>query len=355
MRETDCIDILKNGIDVWNAWRYEHPEMQADLSATDLTNTNLSDADFSHMSLIGTKFNQSDLRGACFDFSNCTRSDFTGATLEEASFLGTDLTAAILDKANLRSAHFSDAKLHITSLRGADLTDCELWLSSITSANLAGAKFSRARINDCVFGNINLAQVEGLNAALHLGPSSVGVDTLLRSNGDIPEAFLRGAGIPDAFITYIHSLLRKPIEFYSCFISYSTSNRRFAERLHADLQNKGVRCWFAPEDLKVGDRTRLAIDESIREYDKLLLILSKHSVSSNWVEKEVETALEQERLQGRTILFPIRLDDTVMKITTGWPADIRRTRNIGDFRRWKQYDTYQQNLARLLRDLKQNS
>jgi TIR domain len=82
-----------------------------------------------------------------------------------------------------------------------------------------------------------------------------------------------------------------------------------------------------------------------------LLILSKSSVESEWVEKEVETAMERERREKRTVLFPIRLDDAVMKIESGWPADIRRSRNIGDFRRWKAHDTYQKSFDRLMRDL----
>ncbi|HZP00539.1 MAG TPA: toll/interleukin-1 receptor domain-containing protein [Terriglobia bacterium] len=49
----------------------------------------------------------------------------------------------------------------------------------------------------------------------------------------------------------------------------------FAKRLHADLQQSNVRCWFAPEDLKIGDKFRKRIDESIRIYDKLMVILSK--------------------------------------------------------------------------------
>ena len=125
----------------------------------------------------------------------------------------------------------------------------------------------------------------------------------------------------------------------------------FAERLHADLQNKGVRCWFAPEDMKIGDRLRPRIDETIRVYDKLLLVLSRRSIASQWVEQEVETALARERQQGTTILFPVRIDNTVMTMETGWPALIRNTRNIGDFRRWKTHSTYQQAFDKLLRDL----
>lgn len=66
--------------------------------------------------------------------------------------------------------------------------------------------------------------------------------------------------------------------------------------------------WLATEDLKIGDRFRTKIDEAIRLYDKLLLVDSKNSVGSPWVESEVEAAFEKERKQKRTVLFPIRLD-----------------------------------------------
>jgi hypothetical protein len=78
------------------------------------------------------------------------------------------------------------------------------------------------------------------------------------------------------------------------------------------LQQTGVRCWYAPEDIKIGDRLRPIIDQSIRMHDKLLLILSKHSIDSTWVEKEVETAFEEEQKHGETMLFPIRLDSSIM-------------------------------------------
>ena len=41
-----------------------------------------------------------------------------------------------------------------------------------------------------------------------------------------------------------------------------------------------------------------------------------------------------------------------MESKTGWAADIRRSRHIGDFRRWKGHDAYRKALERLLRDLK---
>jgi len=153
-------------------------------------------------------------------------------------------------------------------------------------------------------------------------------------------------------ITYSKSLVGQPFQYYSCFISYSSRDEALAQRLHADLQDKGVRCWFAPEDLKIGDEFRSRIDESIQVYDRLLLILSEHSVKSRWVQKEVETAFEKESKEDRLVLFPVRIDDAVMHSRVGWAADIRRQRHIGDFRQWKEHDVYQKAFHRLLHDLK---
>ena len=171
-------------------------------------------------------------------------------------------------------------------------------------------------------------------------------------NWPLPLAFLRGCGLPDQYIDYLPSLLNQAIEFYSCFISHSTEDKPFAKRLYSDLQNKNVRCWYAPEDLKIGDKFQDKIEDSIRLHDKLLIVLSEPSVNSAWVEREVQAAREREDRSGKPVLFPIRLDDAVMNASKAWAADLRRTRHIGDFTHWKEHDSYQQALDRLLRDLK---
>jgi hypothetical protein len=266
------------------------------------------------------------------------RADLNGAVLGRADLSGAALIGAVLRQADLREA----------DLRGADLTGAVLY-----EADLTGADLSDAACGLTTFGDVDLSTVKGLDQVKHYVPSTVGVDTLVRSRGRIPAAFLRGCGVPETLIAYLPSILggMEPIQFYSCFISYSSRDTAFAQRLHADLQAQGVRCWYAPEDLKIGAKIRVGIDESIRVHDKLLLVLSKHSVQSEWVEKEVETAMERERREKRIVLFPIRLDEAVTKVDVGWPADIRRSRNIGDFRRWKAHATYQKSFGRLLRDL----
>jgi hypothetical protein len=187
-----------------------------------------------------------------------------------------------------------------------------------------------------------------------MGPSTVGIDTIYRSGSNIPLAFLRGAGVPENFIEYMPSLVAPgAIQFYSCFISYSAKDQEFADRLYADLQGNGARCWFAPHDLKIGDRFQEEIEQSIRLYDKLLIILSENSVNSVWVEREIQAAMEKERRSTEnTALFPIRLDDAVMHSGRAWAADVRRTRHIGDFRNWRDHESSKSALERLLRDLK---
>jgi hypothetical protein len=42
------------------------------------------------------------------------------------------------------------------------------------------------------------------------------------------------------------------------------------------------------------------------------------------------------------------------KADEAWAADIRRTRHIGDFRGWKDHDSYRKSFERLMRDLEAN-
>jgi hypothetical protein len=252
---------------------------------------------------------------------------------------GAHLSVARLQKADLREAKF----------RGASITGVDL-----SGADLSGADLSGATIAWNAFADNNLSNVKGLETVEHHGPSYLSIDTIYNSGGKIPEIFLRGCGVPEPFIVQIPALIASmhPIQFYSCFISYSSKDQDFANRLHENLQSNGVRCWFAPEDLKIGDRFRDRIDESIRLHDKLLLILSENSVASPWVSDEVEAAIEREHREERTVLFPIMIDEAVTKSDKAWAATIRRTRHIGDFTRWKEHDSYSKAFDRLLRDLK---
>lgn len=312
MANQEHLDILKQGAETWNKWRLEHATIQPDLSEADLSNADLTDAILIDANLSYTNLSNADLTDAILIYANLSEADLSNA----------NLIGAHLGRAHLKEANLNKADLRVATVDGT------------------------------VFADVDLSAVKSLDTINHAGPSTIGFDTIYRSHGDIPEAFLKGAGVDDTFITYIRSLVGKANAYYSCFISYSSKDNAFARRLYNDLQSHNVRCWFAPEDLKWGEKIRTGIYEAIRLHDKLLLILSKDSVASGWVEQEVKTALAREKKEKRTLLFPVRVDRAVFDSPFDWAIEIRHERNIGDFTRWKNHDDYQKAFTRLLRALK---
>jgi hypothetical protein len=254
--------------------------------------------------------------------------------------------------ANLSGANLCDVNLCDAVLFGANLTGTDLYRTNLTGAKLEGANLTGAKLYETIFGNVDLSSVMGLETCVHHGPSTIDHRTLQKS-GPLPLAFLRGVGLSDNLIEYLPSLLNQPIQHYSCFISYRAKgdDEEFARRLYDSLQGKGVRCWFAPHDLPIGAKTWDAIDEAIKLRDKLLVILSENSIASDWVEDEVQKAFAEERDRKELVLFPVRIDDAVMETPEPWARKLRDQRNVGDFRRWKDHDAYQQSCARVLRDL----
>ena len=341
MADEEHLRILRQGVDTWNQWRKEHPDIQPDLRGAGLHAANLRYADLTDANLSAKVVTRTTFFGA-----DVSEPDVGARSGEWVFFDLTDLSAADLSGADLRGADLSGA-----ILSGTDLTRTALGWVSLDRAQLGGADLSGATIGSTGFGSVDLSVVKGLESVRHLGPSTIGIDTVYASQGRIPEVFLRRAGVPSEFITYMQSLIGRPIEFYSCFISYSSNDEDFVERLYVDLQARNVPCFFASEDMKIGDKIWDRLDRSIRLHDKLLLVLSANSIGSEWVEDEVTTAFEEERRRGKTVLLPVRVDDTVFATEESWAAKVRQ-RHIGDFRQWKQHDAYQKAFERLLRDLK---
>jgi hypothetical protein len=362
MGDQQQIERIRHGVDAWNTWRMKNRYVKIDLSNADLAGNNLSNTDLTYMdvgaidlgmtSLFGIDLSYANLNGTNFRDVNLTGANFSGATLIDANLDGARMTSTDFTRANLTNASLVYADFSFSNLTDANLTDTNLFTANFSDAHLSNANFDNATFTWTVLANVDLRTVRGLDKVKNDGPSTIGIDTLVRSNGHIPSTFLKGAGVPDSLIEYATSLIGNAIEYYTCFISYSSKDQEFVQRLHADLQASGVRCWFAPKDMKIGDKIRHRIDESIRLYDKLLLVLSEQSVKSKWVEYEVEAALDKEQPGKPPVLFPICLDKVVMQDTTAWAAHIKRTRHIGNFECWENRREYKKAFDRLLRDLK---
>jgi hypothetical protein len=150
------------------------------------------------------------------------------------------------------------------------------------------------------------------------------------------------------------------IEFYSCFISYSSKDEEFARRLHGKMRDAHLRVWFAPEDMPGGRKLHEEIETQIRLYDKLLLVLSEASLQSEWVMKELRHAFEAQRKSHKRKLFPVRLVDFERlrdwecrdsQSGTDLAAELREY-FIPNFSNWKDHDSFDAAFARLLKDLK---
>jgi hypothetical protein len=371
------LEVLKQGVAAWNKWRTENagtePDLAgSDLSKADLKGANLSEtdlrwADLNKANLSGANLNRADLRRAnlsctIFNLANLSEAnlseaylsgaDLSEADLKRAIFIRSDLASVDLSNADCQRADFRWAYLIKAKFNGANLNGANLIESNLTKADLKQSDLTDAFVAWSCFGDNDLSETRGLSAVKHFGPSTVGIDTIYRSRGNIPEEFLRGAGVPEHFISYTSCLNEKAFKQASCFISFSGNDRNFIEKIGEDLQREGVRCWYAPEEMKMGDAMRQQVDQLIRVQDKLLVVLSKFSVESPWIQKEVEAAIEEERNRNRAVLFPVRLDNGRMIADKNWLEHLQKSHPIYDFTAWQNWESYFTQFSRLVADLK---
>ena len=102
----------------------------------------------------------------------------------------------------------------------------------------------------------------------------------------------------------------KMAEIKSVFISYSSKNKELVHKIVRVLEHIGVSYWKAPDMIPVGSNYAREIPRAIRECDLFLLILSKESQESVWVEKEVDSAICYKKN-----IVPFKIDDTPMNDT----------------------------------------
>ncbi len=340
MTNQEQLDILKKGAKSWNTWREENPKIEIDLSEAfrsgswrdnefDLSEFNLSNANLRRADLSARNNNWDDH----YEFISLIFG------LDKANLSGADLREADLRRANLRNANLIGADLRNADLSGTDIT---------------GSIFTKATIGGTNFGASDLGKIIGLEDVVHSGPSNISTRAVSLSKGKIPEVFLRGCGLSDVDIEYtklsdpdlsnqeINKILYKiydlrasqAIQISPLFISYSHVDSAFVDKLEGFLNKKGVRFWRDIHDMKSG-RMEKQVDRAMRLNPTVLLILSEHSLQSDWVEHEVRRARALEKEVQKDILCPVALDDSWKN--SPWAKRIMEQileYNILDFSEW---------------------
>lgn len=122
----------------------------------------------------------------------------------------------------------------------------------------------------------------------------------------------------------------------SIFLSYSMLDKEFVDRLAGDLIKRGVDVWLDTLEIKVGESIFGEISKGIQDYDFFGIILSKNSVKSEWIRKELDAGLIKEKEEKKAVILPILIEDCEVPPTI-------RARKYADFR-----SDYYQGLRELL-------
>jgi len=342
--------------------------LKAFLFHADLSEANLSEANLSGATLTSARFHKANLSDAnlfraFLSDANLSRANLFHADLSEANLSEANLYRAALSGANLSDANLSEANLSEANLSGANLSEANLFEANLSRAILYDVNLSEANIRSsilihtylkesnftkCSLGNtifsfVDLSNCKNLETVIVSKPCSVDFDTLKNST-NIPFLFLSKIGLPDTYIKYLPDLLDDGgIKLFSIFLSHSSYDKIFTAPLYDQLINKGVNVWYDEKKEEDGDIIREIIHKGISLYDKVILVCSEASLSSWWVEQEIEKIEEKERAYWKqhgekiSLIIPISIDNEVYSSPNAIASNLRK-RLILDFREPDEYD-----------------
>lgn len=357
MANMEHVQIARKGRNAVAQWREEHPGETLDLNAAYMSHTrmpqvDLHGADLRDSDLMGAMLQRANLSGSHLNPSHLYRANLieadlsralmNGANLRGANLTGADLTGADLDRAvlsdaklnganltganlsrvnlvgadltgaNLANANLNGADLVRTNLTGAKLNGADLYESVMNNATLHGTDFGGSIVGYTAFQNCDLSSASGLDQVRHDAPSTIGIDTLCRSGGNILADFLREAGVPESVCAFQDSLKQDGPLSGDCFISCSTADVGYARKLQVALRELGVRSWLFPEDARgyaLVERHSTSDQEEVerwvRSYDKLMVVFTEQALDSETIRNDITQAQEQQQSTDKWCFFPV--------------------------------------------------
>ncbi len=405
MANMDHVQLVRRGRDVVARWREANPNEALDLNASYMSyvrapQVDISGADLRHSDLMGAVMRRANLSG-CFlnpchlyhadlresDLSNAlfNGSNMRGADLRGANLTGADLDRTVLSDANLAGANLTNANLQRTSLIGANLTGAnltgasfagaglvranltdavlngtDLFQTQIWACNLTGADLTGAALGYTVFQDCDLRAAVGLDQARHDAPSTIGVDTIFRSGGLVPSAFLSGAGVPGSLAALQETIAATPPVLSECYISCRDDDEEFARRLSEGLSALGVNNWVFSVRVRgsalvsrLSSSDQEEVERWLRSYDKMIVVASSRALDTEAILNDVTAAKYRQQSSDRWKLYLVAPDEGLMRPNSRAARNIAAENVIFDLRAGDPA-TYEAELTKLAEALKQD-
>lgn len=194
MENGNHFSILEQGVEVWNKWRKDHPEIErpnlnyARFLGADFQNANFSKTEFVDADLAGSNFSGANLERADFLNARLVGCEFYGATMKSTIFYEADLTSAKFDNSIIERGIFTKADMEGASLINVTLHNPIFLYAKLRNAKLQGTIISNADFRGAYLENANMEKAILNGADLSL---SSFVDVNL-TNADISNSKIYG-------------------------------------------------------------------------------------------------------------------------------------------------------------------
>lgn len=289
----DAAETLHSGRFEWNEWRRSNPQPLAftglDLSGIDLTGCDLANVTFQACNLtgadltsswltdailqdctaMGVRLKDARLQGVSISHSSFDDAVLSDAVLHNSQFIDVSLRRANLDLAQFAHSHLREVNLLQSRLTAADFRTATLDSVLLYRCAVADCRFDTSTWSRVIIADCDLRPAMGLTQVVHAQVSSLGVDTFVRSRGEVNRSFALASGINSLVADYLieasAAAARNPLfEFHSVFLSHASHDKPVVNRVYDHLVEAGVPCWLDEVQMYPGDDIHARIARAVR-------------------------------------------------------------------------------------------
>ncbi|MBD2069248.1 pentapeptide repeat-containing protein [Leptolyngbya sp. FACHB-671] len=320
MANPEHLEILMQGVKVWNQWREQNNDTEPDLSSVNLSGVALSYANFSDTNLSNANLHGANLAFAILSYANLKQANLHGACLiyaklNDADLFKADIVAADLSYANLCAAEFQDADLHHSNLSFSQVLDAGFNRAIITGACIESWQIGHTTDLDdieCkyIFRKWNIEK-DQFESRLPVAPN----------NNFAPGEFTQRFQIIESALETIDITFTEGIDWKAFFQSFMELRAKYQDD---DITIQGINCNRQVFVISLGasvEADRAAIEASAKE-------LYERNIKQ--LERQVENyakLVEAEKVEKSTLVEIVK----TMAESQGSKYDLRGSKFGGGF------------------------